>query len=477
MLIDSLRKDIPFFPYVNTGTLYDFYTGKFQAATNGLWVLNGGLSQCTGAMGRGQTYKSGIAGSMFSRALVIHPDAVGYVYESEGTIPGAERYDDFVPEADAVSERIAFKNSTICNLTDFYDDFNQLVDEKEKHRKDYIVESPFFNHRTGKPYKIWVPTFVLVDSFSRARSNKGDMQFDANSIDDSAMNTFWLQEGNIKTRIMNDLPGRAARAGIYVIMTAHVGDKKDLDPYNKSPKQLQYMKNADKMKNVGSNFEFLTTTLLQTLKASVMQNPKDKTCLYPHKFSTDVEVNQVDTMMVRCKNNASGMMLPFIVSQYQGILDDVTNFQFLRDNKDFGLDIRGNNQGFVPKICGVDGKVLSRNNLRAMTEEEYSISRALQLLAELCFMQNMWTTWRMPEYVHTTPECLAERLKDSKKCSVERVLQSTGVWSSSKQKRERLTILDILHFLDNENKTPVIVDMGKNTASPEVKLVKIAQVA
>ena len=462
MLIDSLRKDIPFLPYVNTGTLFDLYTGKFQQAVNGLWVLNGGLSQCFGVMGRGQTYKSGLAGSFFSRALAIHPQSVGYVYESEGTISGAERYDDFVPESSAVSDRILFKNSTICNLTDFYEDFNKLVEEKEKNKKDMIVESPFLNPRTGKPHKIWIPTFVMVDSFSRARSNRGDTQFENNSIDDSAMNTFWLQEGNVKTRIMNDLPSRASKVGIYVIMTAHVGDKQDLDPYNKSPKQLQYMKNADKMKNVGSNFEFLTTTLLQTLKASVMQN-KDKTCLYPHKFSTDVEVNQVDTMMVRCKNNASGITLPFIVSQYQGILDTVTNFQFLRDNNDFGMTVKGNKQGFTPVLLGEDGKVLSKSNIRAATESDYKLTRALELIAELCFIQNLWSTWRMPEYVSMPPEELASLLKNSSKCGIDRVLESTGVWSSSKQTRERLTILDILQFLDAEKQKTTIVDMGKKS--------------
>ena len=69
---------------------------------------------------------------------------------------------------------------------------------------------------------------------------------------------------------MNDLPARASKAGVYVIMTAHVGDKMDLDPYAPAPKQLQYMKNNDRMKNVGSNFEFLTTSLVQTLKATVI---------------------------------------------------------------------------------------------------------------------------------------------------------------------------------------------------------------
>ena len=458
MLLDAFRADIPFSPYVNTGTLFDYATGRFQQATNGLWILNGGLPPCLGLSGRGQTYKSGLAGSLFSRSLMIHQQAEGYVYESEGTIHGPERYDDFVPESQAVSDRIVFKNHTICNLTDFYNDFNDLATAKEKNKKDYIIESPFLNPKTMKPYRVWIPTFCMVDSFSRARSNKGDTQFDNNAIDDSAMNTFWLTEGNVKTRIMNDMPGRAAKVGIYVILTAHVGNKQDLDPYNKSPKQLQYMKNSDKMKNVGSNFEFLTTTLLQTLKASVMQD-KDKKCEYPTSFSTDVEVNQVDTMMVRSKNNASGIQLPFVVSQYQGILDSVTNFLLLKEHKNFGLNVQGNNISFATNV--LPEKTFTRKTIRELCDKDYGVYRALELTAQLCFVQNLWSTYRMPDFIRTSPEQLAEWLKNSSKCSTERVLQSTGVWSTSKQERERLTLLDVLQFLDAEHKKPTTVDMGK----------------
>ena len=128
-------------------------------------------------------------------------------------------------------------------------------------------------------------------------------------------------------------------------------------------KQMQYMKQSDKLKNVGSNFTFLTTALIQTLKASVLQD-SNKECLYPTQFSTDMEVNRVDTAMVRCKNNAAGNQLPFILSQYQGILNSVTNFNYLRDHKDFGL-IPSGNRGFAPllmkdKIVGRQDELLTR---------------------------------------------------------------------------------------------------------------------
>lgn len=448
MLLDCIRKDvIPFF-YVNTGTLFDLYTGAYKLGAGGKWVLDGGLSQALGIMGRGQTYKSGIAGSLLANALAIHKDSEAFVYETEGTVSSAERYNDFVPEDTPVSDRILFTNTTTGSLTDFYNDFNKLVEDKLKNKKDYLVEAPFIDPHTNKPYLIMKPTFVLIDSFSRASVTKGDEALNDNAIDDSALNTLYMLNGNAKTKIMSDLPAKASKAGIYCIMTAHVGDQIAMSSFAPPPKQMQYMKQADKLKNVGSNFTFLTTTLIQTLKATVLQD-SNKECLYPTPFSTSVEVNRVDTAMVRCKNNASGNQLPFIMSQFQGILNSVTNFSYLRDQKDYGL-IQAGNRGYAPVL--MKDKIVGRKNLRETAALDYKMRRALELIAQLCFVQTTWSTWNLPEYVRMPVEHFAELLDKSEKCSVDRVLNSTGVWSTSKQERERLTLMDILQMLDAEEK-------------------------
>ena len=446
MLLDNLREKSVYNPYINTGTIFDIVTGHFRPGTQGKWVLDGGLSQCLGIAGRGQTYKSGLAGSLLARALLQYKDAEAFVYETEGTIANATRYDDFVPQNSPVSDRIVFKNASECSLTDFYEQFKEIVNTKIKQKNDYLRETPFLDPRTDKPFKCWYPTFVLVDSFSRATANTGEIQIAQNDIDASKMSTYYLLNGNVKSRIMNDLPARAASAGIYVIMTAHVGDKIDLDPYSPSPKQLQYMKNNDRMKNVGSNFEFLTTALIQTIKATCMQT-SDKKCLYPTKGSTEVEVNLVDTKLIRCKNNASGTMLPFVISQYQGILNEVTNFNILRSYKNYGMEVKGNNQNFIP--CLLKDKNITRHNIREMSDE-YRVSRGLEILAQLCIIQNCWSTLRMPEYIRTPPEKMAELLTTSKSLMVDRVLESTGVWNFDKQDREYLTIVDILSMLNAE---------------------------
>ena len=432
--------------YINTGTLFDMATGKFRAGVNGSWVLDGGLSSCLGITGRAQTYKSGLAGSLIARAMNVHPEAVALIWDTENTVAsGAARYDDFVPVDKPVSDRIEFCNAITTNLTEFYDKFKKMVDEKLAHKKDYIVESPFLDPRTGKPVRVWVPTFVMIDSFSKASAAQSSDVFASNDIDSTGMNTLYLKDGMVKTRIMQDLPTRAAKAGIYVIMTAHVGDKIDLDPYSPTPKQMQYMKGSDRMKNVGSGFEFLTTGLVQTLKAEVLQD-SNKRCLYPDKDSTARDVNLVTTIAVRGKNNSSGSDVQYVLSQNQGLLNTVTNFNFLRNNKNYGLDVEGNNQKFTPKLLP-DVK-FTRNTLREVSGGSYRIRRAIELTAQLCFIQNMWSTFRMPDYIRTPIDKFAELMTHSEKCGVDRVLESTGVWSTSKQDRERLTILDVLNILN-----------------------------
>lgn len=433
-----------FLPYINTGTLFDIATGRYRAGTKNNSVLDGGISNCMGITGRAQTYKSGLAGSLIARAMCIHPRAEALVWDTENTVVGAERYNDFVPANTPVSNRISFMNATNVNLSEFYEYIKKIANEKLEHKKDYLVDSPFLNPFTNKPFKTWVPTFVLIDSFSRARSTKGDTQFEDNNIDNSSMNTFYLNDGMAKTRLMNDLPTRASKAGIFVILTAHVGDTMDLDPYAPTPKQLQYMKRSDRVKNVGSGYEFLTTSMMQTLKAEVMQD-SSKHCLYPDVYSTDNEVNLVTTMMVRSKSNASGAEVKYVLSQSQGILNSVTNFNFLRQYKNFGMTVKGNNQNFssylLPEVN------LTRQNIRKTTAENYRAARALELTAQLCYIQNLWNKFRLPEYISTPVEKFAELLTHNEKMGVDRVLESTGSWSTSKQDREVLSILDVLTYL------------------------------
>ena len=450
MLLDCIRQETPFAPYINTSTLFDFSNGEFLPGVHNPWVLNGGIPPTLGIVGREQTYKSAKAGTLLARALAVHPLAEAYVYDTEGAIKGSERYQQLVRAN--IEDRIVFKNTSMCSLTDFYDDICKVVDEKSKHKDDYIVESPFINHKTMQPYRIWIPTICLIDSLSYARSDIGEEQYGkAKSVDGSEMNTLWMKEGNIKTRIINDLPRKALKYGLYLILTAHIGDKLDLDMFHKTPKQLQYMKNTDRIKNVGSNFSFLMATMIQTFKAEVMTSKSSSgivECEFPTSVSTPQEISEVTYGILRNKNNASGIELHDAISQYQGVLDSVTNFLLLKRYDNYGLEVNGNKSTYATVL--LKDQKFSRRNIRELCDADYRLYRALEIVAQLCFIQHWWSTYKLPAYIRIKPEKLAELLYASSTCSIDRVLQSTGSWSTSPTDRELMTLFDILEFLHKE---------------------------
>lgn len=445
-ILDSIGKDAgdtaPF--YINTGTIFDMATGAFRAGVKNNSVLNGGIGFSLGVAGRPETFKSNIAGSLVARAMLIHPLSKAIVYDTENSMNGAYRYDDFVPEDTPVSNRIKLCNATSMDLAAFEDLIKDLTAEKLQCKKDLCVDSPFMNPTTNKPYKTWIPTFVVIDSLSQGMSKSVQEMYDKNDIDASGMNTAALRDGLVKSRIVQDLTQRAVKAGIYVLFTAHVDSQPQLDPYAPNPKDLQFMKHGDKMKNVGTKFKFLLASLLQTLKAEPMMD-SNKQCLYPYFHSRPNEVRHVTTILQRGKNNSSGESLPLLVSAKQGILNSLTNFNFLREHKNYGMKVEGNNQYFTP-LFRPDVK-LTRTTIRKATENDYQLNRALEVLTQLAYIQLCWEPFRLPEYMFMDPRDLAELLTHTEKPVIDRILNSTGSWSTSKQERELLSIIDIMNLL------------------------------
>lgn len=447
MLLNEFKANMQFTPYINTGTLFDLSTGKYQLGVDGKWYLNGGLGLVTGITGRGQTYKSATAGSLLARALANYDKSESMVYETEFTIPDATRYDDFVPSP--ISHKIIFYNRADMDLGDFFEQIKKIGELKLKNKKDLMLDTPFLDVETNKPYKAWIPTYVLVDSWSKAGSGKEDEAYSKNRVDDSSMNMVYMQEGGVKTKIMRALPTMAHKYGIRFIMTAHVGNKTDLDPYNKSPKQLQYMKGNDKMKNVGSEFEFLTTTLMQVTGTTVLTSSDKKSGLYPYLDSPTTEVNEISGVMVRCKNNAAGIVNPLVVSQYQGILDAVTDFHFCRKHDDFGLVSSG--KVHYSTVFEPDKK-FTRTTIREVTNKDQELCRALEIIAQLCYIKNYW-----PSFIYSVPHLkidipkIAEILTTSKSIKVSDILNSTGIWAygpKAKDSRTYLSVWDILELLN-----------------------------
>jgi len=444
-ILDSLGLiDNVFVPYLNTGTHLDLATGVYVPGINGEMLLNGGLGLTMGIVGRPQMYKSTKALSITSKILDRYKEVEAIVLDTEFAIPSPTRFDDLTGNGHKVSDRVKLIDISNYDMSSFNRLIRDLVKHKIENKKDYIVDTPFLDPKTLKPLKIFIPTIVVIDSISKLGLAKESELYDKHDLGDSQLNMVYMQDGNAKTQFIRQIPTLAAKAGIYFVITAHIGDKFNLDPYAPTPKDLQYMKGSDSIKGTGSQFTFLTSILLESRAVKVLQD-SNKECQYPTSFSTATELNQVTSVVCRCKNNVSGTQIDSVISQYQGILSGLSNYHFLRKHNNFGLD--GSN---LSQTCKLYPNVkLERKTVRDEITKSYELERALEILGQLCYIKNYWSSYSMRDAVdfNIRPSVFVDKVLKGGAAMAD-ILNSRSHWTiDKKDPRKYMSIYDILKII------------------------------
>ena len=271
-------------------------------------------------------------------------------------------------------------------MENFYNIVHGIAEERSKHIKDYIVESPFIDRKTNKPIKTVIPYFIVIDSFSLMQSSEENKLFEKHNLSDSETNMVYMNDGRNKSKFMRQIPLISHKGGLHIMVTAHLGKKHELNPYGDKSKELQYLRQSDTIKYVGSQFGFLTNTLLETSGTKSLLD-SNKECYYISEYnnSPPTELNKTNLTICRCKNNISGLVINPVISQYFGILNGVSNFEFLKNMK-FGIS--GNN---ISKTIAFypDLKIL-RNKLRSELRDNYEFYRALEIMSQICFIKSFW---------------------------------------------------------------------------------------
>jgi hypothetical protein len=137
------------------------------------------------------------------------------------------------------------------------------------------------------------------------------------------------------------LPDMATGSNTFIMMTAHAGKQYQLDARTPLQKQLTFLKQDVKFKNVPEKFLFLTNNLWYAVGASPMINRTTKAPEYPRNSSDDLS-GDTDLMLVtfsnlRAKNGPSGIPFEVIISQSEGYLQALSALHYLKNNDRFGL--------------------------------------------------------------------------------------------------------------------------------------------
>lgn len=379
---------------INIGAGLDIPTGVFLPGKHGEYNLNGGLGIVDGITGKGNNFKSTIeewkmarAGSRISSYAM---DTKYMVYDTEDnkdpnrTLELLQRHTEYA-DRNLFAEggyTITGKSSMMGEL--WFAELKEFLENKEKNRKDLLVDTPFLDAGRRGLVQIMQPTFSLIDSFSEFETSDIAEILDEHVIGDAKANTIYMRQSLAKNRLLMEYPRLGVANQHYLLTTAHFGKEIQIasGPYAPPPeKKMNSLKPGEVIKGVPPKYLYLVHWLGLASGSSVLKT-KDNTVDYPRdsddKRVGDTDLWEVPVLTLRSKFGPSSWSGTLVVSQSEGVLPSLTEFHMLRKSK-FGL--AGNDMNYV-NVFMPDEK-LSRSVIRRKLDSIAALRRATNIASEL----------------------------------------------------------------------------------------------
>lgn len=415
MSFDNFFKKAPSLrPMLNLGCLFDIPTGRYRKGVHGEHILNGGLSYVTGIGGMGNSFKSTIAHFMVLRPLsrMIHAHANINDTEISLTMDRLTMLCWYMDEIGAgeLEEcgRMILTDKTIMPANEWFEGFKNFLKEKRKDAKENMAKTPFLD-RNGNQIEALIPSLFEIDSLSQMDFDVVLTMQEKNEVGASGLNMEAMKASGAKSQMLTQLPGLTGSSGAYIIMTAHVGEEHQLDPYSPPKKKLAHLKGKLKLKNVPEKFTFLTNNCWFVTGTKTLQNQGTKGVEYPkHKDDVlvgDTDLNIVQLMNLRAKSGPTGMPFELLVSQSEGVLPSLSEFHYIKTYGRFGLG--GHDRSYYLELR--PEVTMQRTTVRGKLDEDPLLQRAIEITSEMCQIKNLWHD--IPADYVPDPKDLYEKLK------------------------------------------------------------------
>ena len=411
---------------LSIGPLFDLLHAEFLKGKYGETIVNGGLPPFTAVIGSVNNYKT---------MLMLHMTMMALTRIIESGYPS---------QVETLDTEISMKLTRILNLAKYFDNghlsglteyikkfwhisdtnsistnewvakFEKLATDKEKDKSIEVEYEAFLSPLTGKAIKNKIPTFLNIDTFTKFTNDKAFTKVADNDLDDSATNTLFMNIGMFKKKFLLSLPRNLARANIYAILTAHVGEKISIESgpsmYIKPSKQLQYLKGGDEIEGGTKDFKQAPNLMFQahTAKPLTIKNNKGVVPEYPiHENDASTDLNIVTLTVLRNKSGHSGISIPVIVSQSEGVKPWLSAFRYLVEVGKFGIS--GNNISYYLDL--IPDIKLQRTTVRKKIDENPKLRRALEFTSDMFQLIMTRSEYKDSKYI-IHPEKLYNKIKD-----------------------------------------------------------------
>ena len=390
----------PIKPKINVGGKLDHFNGNWYYDKYGGAVLNGGVSFFFAVAGEQNRYKTAIARAIgalaFSRVYWLSTVDEKYTsyYSAFDTETNTEdkRYITMFSkpwykfaENPVDNERWILSDVGATTFDSWVTNWrNTCKTKRDTLGKQLTVPTPFLE-RDGSPLTMILPTFTDMDSISQARTEQQNDMHDEHEISSSKLGMYHARGGLGKSHAIDDIPPLAVSSSTYMLCS--VQTKKATSYDNAPPKKtFQDMPQDIQLSGVPRNFLYLVHDCLLVLKSERL-TPSDKSGpKWPRadelRDRDNPDLNIVTVVNQRGKSGLSGVPMKLVVSQTEGYLPRLTMFNDIWDEGMYGLV--GTNSNYALTLMP-DVK-LTRTTVRNLIDTNEQLARALEITADLCYM-------------------------------------------------------------------------------------------
>jgi len=438
-------------PLINVGALIDIPTGNYILGKHGEYILNGGISNIEALTGLGNNFKSTISHYfMLQAANRINASNVKcgmHTYDTEDNMMlNLEHLNELannfenIPEMPIYSKDWTIISKPQMSANEWLANLNNLANKKMENKELIREYTCFINQKDKKTLKTLIPNFIEIDSFTEFEDESTD-NIDPKNLDN---NMLFMQQGLFKTKTVKTLPKLSHMANMYFILTAHMGEDKNIaaGPFAPQPKKkLGYLKQGEKILGISHKLTFLATHFWSLHGSKPLKNPNTNMPEYPDtENDIETDLNIVKMTQTRSKSGSSGYTLELIVSQREGVLPSLTEFHFIKTNN-FGLD--GNKRSYNLTIYP-DVK-LSRTTIRNKLKENPKLIRAINITSEILQLKIFKPMYN--KYMHSIEDIY--KMVDKNGFDWNKILDSRGWWTIDNYNKNLppyLSTLDILRM-------------------------------
>lgn len=242
------------------------------------------------------------------------PNSAIYIDDMEHGATDYRIADLFGQSIEIIRNRIIRRDSGIT-AENLYERLKWIHDEKLSHYDDYVYDTGFYDEGGNKILKLQ-PTVYLVDSIAMLMPEKyaeedelsGSMSATAAAKTNSA----------VFKRIMQMLKD----ANIILIGINHITQSIDINPMQRKRAKLAYLKQDEALPG-GNTIIYLADNIIRLDDVTKLKEADT------FGFSGSI----VDVTLCKSRSNRSGQVTTLVLNQLTGFDQELSLFQYLKDNK------------------------------------------------------------------------------------------------------------------------------------------------